>query len=142
MKNALSNLIILSFLIFLCSCSYKLENDTDINGNKFKFKDYRNSKIAEEKRIEFFFNQEYHSEIFPVYSQTIITTCDSDNKGLCFQCDTAKIFLPQQFEAFKSIFQTGLIYSQFIFCETDSCRAPRSLVMIDTNGEKNNSDRT
>lgn len=122
-------------LVTLQSCSYRMRRVETTDGQKVWVKDYKDYKVAEEKRDQNVFEELYTEQSYPKYSGKI--DFDTINNSTFIQFDSVRVYLFNGTSKYRYIFTTGLLSGQMIYCERDSSCIPQApLVYINSkNGD-------
>jgi hypothetical protein len=115
----------LFILCVLSSCGYKMITVTDINGKKFKERQYSNSERGERYVNKLAYKRIYKKQDYSRFSGRIIS--DTIRESVFVQYDSiVRIYLNEDNnnKLYAPIFSSGLLYPKMIFCATDSLCKP------------------
>lgn len=114
-------LTILTILTFQ-SCSYHWKRIEATNGNKFWVREYKDYEKQEEFEDRYIFNNWKIDQTYQKYSGNI--TSDTTHGSTFIQYDSVRVYLFRGTDKFKSIFTSGLISGQLLYCKMDSSCKP------------------
>lgn len=115
----------LSLLVFVCSCSYRLVKVETIDGKKIWIKEYKDFDVAEIKKDQSVFKSLYEKQDYSIYTGQIDS--DTTHGSTFVQFDSVRVYLFHGTSTHQSIFTSGLVSGQMLYCELDSsCKPTRS----------------
>ncbi len=125
-----TNSIIIFFLLLLSiqSCSYHWSKYELTNGEKLwvrSYKDYQKQEHYEDKLI---FKNRKSDQAYQKYSGII--TSDTTHGSTFIQFDSVRVYLFGDAYKFKSVFTSGLISGQMLFCKMNSSCKPIKEIKI------------
>jgi hypothetical protein len=130
MTKARQLFFLLTLSLVFQSCNYRWVRVETTDGKKVRIKEYKDYKVAEMKRDLYFFKYDYHEQTYPKYSGII--TSDTIRGSAFIQFDSIRVYLNYGTSKYKSIFSSGLVSGQMIYCAMDSSCKPvnAALVMV------------
>lgn len=131
----MKTLLIITIIALTCltiqSCNYTWTRLEATNGKNFWVKKYKNNQKQEQIEDRYIFKNWKRDTIYQKYSGKIIS--DTTHGATFIQFDSIRIYLFHGAENFKSVFTSGLISGQLIFCKLDrSCEQTQGLNLIDS----------
>ena len=103
------------------SCSYRWTRAETDDGKKIWIKQYKDDKVAEMKSEQDVFKYSYCKQNYPKYAGNILS--DTIHGSTFIQFDSIRVYLFSNAYIYKTIFTTGLLSGQMLYCAMDSlCR--------------------
>jgi len=122
MKTLQTLTIIVLASLTIQSCSYTWTRLEETNGKKFwvrQYKDYQKQELFEDRYI---FKNWKRDTTHQKYSGHIIS--DTTHGSTFIQFDSVRVYLFRGTDKFKSVFTSGLISGQMLYCKMDSSCKP------------------
>lgn len=118
---------ILTILIFQ-SCSFRWTRLEATNGKKFWVRQYKDNQKQEEFEDRYVFKNWKKEATYQKYTGSI--TSDTIHGSTFIQFDSVRVYLFSGANKYKSVFTSGLISGQMLYCKMDStCKPTQGLKM-------------
>ena len=104
------------------SCSYTLKRVKTDSGKRIWTKTYKDYEVGERKRTQSNFKYWYHEQNYLKYSGNISN--DTTHSTTFIMFDSVRVYLFGKTSKYKSVFNSGLVSGQMLYCAMDSSCKP------------------
>lgn len=113
----------------LQSCGYTWTRVEATDGKKLWVRKYKDIRKREQLEDRYIFKNWKRDQVYQKYSGSI--TSDTTHGSTFIQFDSVRVYLLQGTDRFKSIFTSGLISGQLLYCKLNSsCKPTEGLKLL------------